>query len=92
MAASRIYLVERFVERITAETLDQLAERTRLALPRIAACGLEVAYLGSAAIPQDETCFCLYTGLSLEDAERLALEVGPAPDRIVEALMSPRRR
>jgi hypothetical protein len=64
----RAVLVERYLAQPTPRALSDLAAETDAAVAALAADGVPVSYLRSIAIPQDETCFCIF------DAESHAVE------------------
>jgi len=64
-------LVERYLGVITPERGARLAADTRAAVEMVAAGGVGIAYLGSIAVPLEETCFCLFVAESQAAVERV---------------------
>jgi hypothetical protein len=64
----RAVLVERYLAQPTPRALADLAAETDAAVAALAADGVTVSYMRSIAIPQDETCFCIF------DADSRAVE------------------
>jgi hypothetical protein len=82
------FLVERYVSRSDAAALRAGFERARREADRMSAVGIPVRLVRSIFVPEDETCFYLYEGESidavLEAAGRAELRV----DRIAETASS----
>ncbi len=78
VAAVRTYLVERYLPGIGREGLDALVERLEDASAQLRSEGLDVRYLGSFFLPEEESCFCRVEAASAELAVRLN-EVAEAP-------------
>jgi hypothetical protein len=78
---ARLFLVERYLPDLTEARLEGLAETSRAA-----AGGLGATYLGSVAMPRDETCFCLFRAPTRAVVEALNAQIGLPHERIVEAL------
>ena len=78
------FLVERYVSRSDAAAVRAGVERVRREAERMSALGVPVRLVRSIFVPEDETCFYLYEGESidavLEAAGRAELRV----DRIAE--------
>jgi hypothetical protein len=64
-------LVERYFSAATPHRLAELALHTQAIADRETAGGVRVAYVGSAAVPEDETCFCLFVADSMSAVERV---------------------
>ena len=58
------------------------------AVAELAAEGVGVAYLGSIAIPQEETCFCLFAAESPAVIEQVNSQLVVPSLRVVSALSS----
>jgi Protein of unknown function (DUF4242) len=78
------YLVERYLPGVTDGQLDEAGERLAAAAQRLAADGLEVRYVGSIFVPEEESCFCSFEGASADEVERACEQAGVAFARIVE--------
>jgi len=66
-----VVLVERYLGGVTPRRLAKLALDTHAAAAQVAAHGVSVTYLGSAALPGDETCFCLFVADSVSAVEQV---------------------
>jgi hypothetical protein len=53
--------------------------------------GIELRYLGSTLIPEDQMCFCLFEGPSTEAVVEANKRAGLAFERILEALSADER-
>ena len=80
-------LVERYFSAATPRRLAQLALDTQAVAAREAAHGVRVAYVGSAAVPEDETCFCLFMADSISAVERVSRHLVVPSVRIARALV-----
>jgi hypothetical protein len=86
----RVWLVERYFGGVTPHRLSQLAADTRTTVAELGANGVAVAYLGSTAIPQEETCFCSFVAESPSAIEQVNSHLVVPSLRIVGALSSRR--
>jgi hypothetical protein len=78
------YMVERYLPGITTGQLDAASARLAAAAATLAAQGVEVRYVGSTFIPEEESCFCRFESANAK-AVRLACEQAGIPfARIVE--------
>lgn len=82
-----VVLVERYFSGVTPQRLAQLALDTQAAAAREVGHGVHVAYLGSAAMPEDETCFCLFVADSMSAVERVNRHLLIPSIRIAGALI-----
>lgn len=64
-AVRSVILVERYLPAVTPQSLARLAD-TRAAVDARSVRSVELSYLTSIAVSEDETCFCLFAGASLE--------------------------
>jgi hypothetical protein len=78
------YLVERYLPGVTDGQLDEAGERLAAAAERLAAGGVEVRYVGSTFVPEEESCFCSFESAGAEAVERACEQAGVAYARIVE--------
>jgi hypothetical protein len=58
------YMVERYLPGIGEEELHAAIGRLQAAVAQLQAQGVAVRYLGSTFAPEDQYCFCLFTGPS----------------------------
>jgi len=59
-----IYMVERYLPGTSAQRLLDASARVQAATDHMRAQGVPVRYLGSTFVPDDESCFCLFSGPS----------------------------
>ena len=78
------YLVERYLPGITADQLDEANARLAAAALELTAQGVEVRYIGSTFIPEEESCFCRFEGPAAADVRRACEQAGVPFARIVE--------
>ena len=106
-SVNRVLIVERYLGGATAQRLEALATETDAALGALGLPRAALRYLGSPAIPQDETSFCAFAVAAaaadaLADVNRCltvpalrvvdGLTIGaPAATRPVEHLLQGRR-
>jgi hypothetical protein len=62
----RQYLVELYVSKTGSAGLDDAAGRARAAADELTREGMPVTYLRSIFVPEDETSFYLFEGVSVE--------------------------
>jgi hypothetical protein len=65
------YLVERYLPGIGQAGLLALADRLRTASADLRADGIEVRYLGSLFLPEEEACFCQLEAPTTEEVKWL---------------------
>jgi hypothetical protein len=82
-----VVLVERYFSGVTPQRLNQLAVETHTVAAREASRAISVRYLGSAAVPDDETCFCLFVADSMSAVERVNRHLLVPSVRIARALI-----
>jgi hypothetical protein len=58
------YMVERYLPGVGGEELGAAIGRLNAAVAQLQAQGVAVRYLGSTFAPEDQYCFCLFTGPS----------------------------
>jgi Protein of unknown function (DUF4242) len=78
------YLVERYLPGATDGQLDEAGERLAAAAGRLAAEGVDVRYVGSTFVPEEESCFCRFESAGREEVERACEQAGLQFARIVE--------
>ncbi|HEX8975407.1 MAG TPA: nickel-binding protein [Solirubrobacteraceae bacterium] len=82
-----IYLVERYLAGIDREQLSALPERLAAAARQLRAGGVDVAYLDSTFLPEDEYCFCRFESPSAHATE-LANRIAGIPYARISAAVS----
>jgi hypothetical protein len=82
-----VFIAERYVP--SREQLLADAARLRQSTVRRTDLGASVRYLGSAFVPQDETCFLLFEGREAAEVERLLAQQEISCQRIVQAICLP---
>jgi hypothetical protein len=82
-----VVLVERYFSGVTPHRLNQLALETHAVTAREAGRNIGVRYLGSTAVPDDETCFCLFVADSMSAVERVNRRLLVPSVRIAAALI-----
>lgn len=86
-----VLLVERYLGIVTPERVARLAADTRAAVESIAATGVRIAYLGSLAIPREETGFCVFMAESQAAVERVNDALAAPGVQVVSGLWSRNR-
>lgn len=79
------YLVELYQHRPTREA-EAAADRAREAAEQLTREGTPVTYVRSLLIPEDETCFHLFEGVSADAIGRASRRAALDYQRIVEVL------
>jgi hypothetical protein len=79
------YMVERYIPGITSDELSEASDRLAAAAGRLAAEGLEIRYVGSTFVPEEESCFCRFESASAGGVRRAFEQAGVPFARIVEA-------
>lgn len=84
-----VYVVERYLPGLDQERLVGLLGKLGKVTQELRAEGMQVRYLGSTIVPDDEACFCQFESAS-EDAVAEANERAGLPfARIVAAVTVP---
>jgi hypothetical protein len=78
------FLVELYVSRAEAETVELTSERARAAAAQLTGEGTSVHYLRSIYVPEDETCFHLFEGSSADAVREAARRAGLRVERLSE--------
>jgi hypothetical protein len=78
------YMVERYLPDVTARELEDEGTRLAAAALELTARGVEVRYLGSTFIPEEESCFCRFEAGEANDVRRACEQAGVTLARIVE--------
>jgi hypothetical protein len=84
----RAVLVERYFAGVSPVRLAQLGHDTHAAVARLAATGVAITYLGSTAVPEDETCFCLFAADSISAVELVNRRLLVPSVRVAGALIA----
>jgi Nickel responsive protein SCO4226-like len=82
---AKLFVVERYLPGITAEELRASADRLAAATEGLAARGQAIRYLGSAFVPEEESCFCRFEAASAATVERACSRARFPYARILEA-------
>jgi hypothetical protein len=80
------FLLELYISRADAASVDRGASRARRAAQQLAGEGRSIRHLRSIYIPAEETCFHLWEATSVTDVEAAADRAGLSRERIVEAV------
>jgi hypothetical protein len=80
----RKYLVERYLPGVTDGQLDEAGERLAAAAERLADDGVEVRYVGSTFVPEEESCFCSFESAGRDAVKQACEQAGVPFARIVE--------
>jgi Nickel responsive protein SCO4226-like len=83
------FLVELYHSRVDAPT-SRAAERVRRAAEELSREGTPIRYQRSIYVPDEETCFYLYTAGSIEAVREAARRAGLRYEHISEAVAEPR--
>lgn len=78
------YMVERYVPGVTDAELATARKRLASAAEALAARGVDVRYLGSTFVPEEESCFCRFEGGSADGVRQACEQAGVAFARIHE--------
>ena len=80
------FLVELYAPRSDEDAVELDSQRARRAADELARQGLQVRFVRSVFVPEDETCFYLYEASSAGNARRAAQRAGLRVDRVTEAI------
>jgi hypothetical protein len=83
------YMVERYLPGVGEEELYTAIGRLNAAVAQLRAKGIAVRYLGSTFAPEDQYCFCLFTGPSPAAVQEANERAGFPFARIVPAVHIP---
>ena len=86
------YLVEQYLPGVTARQVDDASARLAAAASELAADGVEVRYISSTFIPEEESCFCRFEARDTYAVLRACERAGVELARVVEARDFPSRR
>jgi hypothetical protein len=79
------YLVEFYVSRLRASTLEDLTARAHRVSEELSRAGTPVVYVHSVFLPEDETCFHFFDAQSLEAIQQACSRLGLTHERIAKA-------
>jgi hypothetical protein len=82
------YLVELYVARDDAASLEVGPERAQRAAEELTRQGTPVRFVRSLFVPEDETCLFLYEAGSAADVRDAVTRAGLSFERVVEAMPS----
>ena len=77
-------MVERYLAGVTPAQLNETSERLAAAAGELAALGVDVRYLGSTFVPEEESCFCRFESDDAEAVRRVCERARVPFARIVE--------
>jgi len=80
------YIVERYLPGLKQTELARALRRLEQATEELRREGIQVRYLGSTIVPEDEACFCHFEGPSEAAVTEVNKRAGLAFDRIVAAV------
>lgn len=80
------FLVEAYVGRTNCSDLAEIVCRLERAAEQLTARGVPVHYVRSTLVPEDETCFHVIEGPSLEEVEEVGRRAELAINRVTKAL------
>jgi hypothetical protein len=86
MSGGSAFLVERYIPRLQPADVELLTRRLAAATAQLRAEGRNVEWLRSLALPDDETCLCIFSARSRADVEEANRRAGADYERIVETL------
>jgi uncharacterized protein YbjT (DUF2867 family) len=78
------YMVEQYLPGVTPRQLDEASAQLAAATRDLAAHGVEVRYISSTFIPEEESCFCRFEALDASVVRRACEQAGVGYARIVE--------
>lgn len=85
------YLVERYLPSVTDGQLDDASTRLAAAAIELAAEGVDVRYIGSTFIPEEESCLCRFEASDANAVRRACERAGVELARIVQTRDIPPR-
>jgi Nickel responsive protein SCO4226-like len=83
------FLVEVYVSRVAAPVSTHEVEQVTQAADRLTHEGTEVRFLRAIFVPDEETCFYLYQGPSVDAVREAAARAGLRVERVAEAMSDP---
>lgn len=86
MPDGRTFLVERYIPQLQTADVELLAGRLAAASAQLRAEGRDIHWLRSLALPDDETCLCIFTAHTPTDVEEANRRAGATYERIIETV------
>jgi hypothetical protein len=80
------YLAEAYLSRDGYDDLPEAIARMRRAAADLTSDGHHVRYVRTIFVPEDETCFHLFEGVSVRAVEKASRRAGLSFNRIAEAV------
>ncbi len=80
------FLIELYVPRAEAASVERCAERARRAARELTREGTHVRYLRAIFVPEDETCFYLYEAATSAAVGEAARRAGLQFERVTETV------
>jgi len=78
------YLVERYLPGVSASQIDDVSRRLAAAASELYADGVDVRYINSTFIPEEESCLCRFEARNASDVRRACERAGVELARVVE--------
>jgi len=78
------YLVEQYLPGVTARQLEEASGLLVAAAMELAEQGIQVRYINSTFIPEEESCFCRFESVDAESVRCACVRAGVPFARIVE--------
>jgi hypothetical protein len=82
---SGFFLVERYLPLLDEAALEALGSRLAAAASELRRDGVEVRWLGSTALPEEESCFCIFLAPNRNAVEAANELAGACYERILRA-------
>lgn len=83
---AKTFLVESYVRQLDQAMTAAIAERLDRAAAELRGLGLTVVWLRSLALPEEETCFCLFSADTVADVVAANERAGFDFDHITEVV------
>ena len=80
------FIAEHYIPRTSTVTLRTMAARIETAAAEVSGEGIQVRYVASTLLPEDEMCLCLFESTSRDAVERASARAGITVERVVQAL------
>jgi hypothetical protein len=77
------YLVEAYLPRSRAEEARAVGRRARVAAEELSSEGVQIRYVRTTFLPEDETCFHLFEAVSADAVEEVSRRAELGRARIV---------
>jgi Nickel responsive protein SCO4226-like len=86
VAGPSTFLVERYIARLQFGDVERIGSRLASVTDEMQAEGRAVEWIRSIALPDDETCLCIFTACTPVDVEEANRRAGTGYERIVQTL------